>query len=193
MKCPKCGTENPEGSNFCQKCAINLNEPYLPPSKQKKSAKKYLPVIVIGVLVLALIGGIASLFSNDDKPTTEPVQNSEVGAPVLNENENSSSTEPTSEQTTEPTTEAATEPTTEPTTEKQTQKPTEKQTQKPTQKPTEKQTQKPTSPPKVNTGYVVNVNTGTVHRSNCQHVNENCVPIAANEIGNRKRCKTCNP
>lgn len=29
IKCPKCGVQNPDGSNFCQQCAFKLNQPFL--------------------------------------------------------------------------------------------------------------------------------------------------------------------
>jgi len=57
MFCPKCGAENPDGSNFCQKCGINL----APESAQRTGTSTGLEPNVAGLLcyVLVWITGLA--------------------------------------------------------------------------------------------------------------------------------------
>lgn len=52
--CLHCGTENPEGANFCQNCASNLNIPETTPQFQYSKPKKH-NIIKIVLYTLALI------------------------------------------------------------------------------------------------------------------------------------------
>jgi prepilin-type processing-associated H-X9-DG protein len=55
MKCPKCGTENPETSNYCQSCGLNLTV--------TDTAAAAIPVKTSGLAVAALILGILAFFT----------------------------------------------------------------------------------------------------------------------------------
>ncbi len=64
MRCPNCGTENPEDAKFCQKCSTPLVPgaqapmgPMMAPPPQKKSNTMLIVVIVIVVVVALIVAG----------------------------------------------------------------------------------------------------------------------------------------
>ncbi len=61
MKCPNCGTENPDDAKFCQKCSTALAPgaqapmPMMGPPPVKKKSNTMLIVIVVIVVILAVV------------------------------------------------------------------------------------------------------------------------------------------
>lgn len=78
MNCPKCGEENPETNNYCQKCATPLKESLLPSSKKKSKGCLMISGIVGAVILIIIIIAIAnsgnkSTPTSVDKPTANTV------------------------------------------------------------------------------------------------------------------------
>jgi hypothetical protein len=57
MFCPKCGSEIPEGYEFCMKCGTKavLEQPSNEVTKVDDKSKKFLPFLIIGIVVVAAI------------------------------------------------------------------------------------------------------------------------------------------
>ena len=57
MLCKKCGTENPDGANYCSKCGKALNEKSTAKKNREKGIVLALCVIVAVVLLVYTLGG----------------------------------------------------------------------------------------------------------------------------------------
>ena len=72
MKCPKCGTENPDGEIFCQNCDWKLNMAYKGESMAVNSVYLSILAAVLGIVatvcafidigIVAIIAGAVGMF-----------------------------------------------------------------------------------------------------------------------------------
>lgn len=78
MRCPRCGTELPDGSRFCSSCGTQINpQPTAPQKTPRKN--NWLVTILIGVVVYFLARGAGYMFgSSIAKNTQKPAPTSSV-------------------------------------------------------------------------------------------------------------------
>ena len=63
--CPSCGEENPAENKFCESCGVAMEQDKQEVQPAKKSKKKWIIAIVVGVLVLAAIAVAVIFFAGD--------------------------------------------------------------------------------------------------------------------------------
>lgn len=69
MKCPKCGSENKEGSRFCKECGSNLQVASSSEAPMESKTNKNI-FLIVGAVILCIIvlgGAMAILGDNSDK------------------------------------------------------------------------------------------------------------------------------
>lgn len=65
--CPSCGEENPAENKFCESCGVAMEQDKQEVQPAKKSKKKWIIAIVVGVLVLAAIAVAVIFFAGDNE------------------------------------------------------------------------------------------------------------------------------
>lgn len=63
--CPSCGAENPAENKFCESCGVAMEQDKQDVQPVKKSKKKWIIVIAVGVLLLAAVAVAVIFFAGD--------------------------------------------------------------------------------------------------------------------------------
>ena len=63
--CPSCGEENPAENKFCESCGVAMEQDKQDVQPVKKSKKKWIIVIAVGVLLLAAVAVAVIFFAGD--------------------------------------------------------------------------------------------------------------------------------
>ena len=63
--CPSCGIENPADNKFCESCGVAMEQDKQDVQPVKKSKKKWIIVIAVGVLLLAAVAVAVIFFAGD--------------------------------------------------------------------------------------------------------------------------------
>ena len=63
--CPSCGAENPAENKFCESCGMAMEQDKQDAKPEKKSRKKLVISITVGVLLLAAVTVAVIFFAGD--------------------------------------------------------------------------------------------------------------------------------
>ena len=98
VKCPKCGTENREGSKFCKGCGekLSMTPPPTNVASQPKSSKNTLIICATAIICVLILAGAFVLMnggSNDSVDSTNVVNDANTVSSVENNEDSSASTD----------------------------------------------------------------------------------------------------
>lgn len=87
MKCSNCGTENPKGAKFCEKCGKEISVI----SSESLNLFSHRNMIFVGIAVVAIVVLIAAAFSGVLKPNSTALTINNNNSTVNNSNTNPNS------------------------------------------------------------------------------------------------------